>query len=1012
MSADTLPVANPKTLGRLDALPGSLGKVTLCAVFTLGVAAFVSVRKWLAARSVENSGDHRDHKASAKYSFRSKGKGSSSGSGGGGGGAGHSNNASAGRVGDGASVSGEASPSSPQRPPLPPRNYFTIRASLHVKRHNAKMMEWFDEQLGIQLPFSQQLFELKQEERQAPLVLLLFRTLREPTHRMVVTIEELYDVQTSATYCEASLSRISDCASLLETSTALIGRNEYPAAEYCYVDETQATVFTFSLFIVHERLAVTLQYAAPTRVRSVLPTAFYDLARFLIFTAPSPSPSYLLISEPRLGLGYHLPLDFLVHEGLAEGDGVEDRLFAWACGGRGGGAPPMQEHSYGGPPQQSTQHTRGAQGLANMRAYSDPLRGGGGFYAGRGEGGDWVVPYATAMSRGGRRMGLITSYEPPMGASSSSSDGGGLMDATSGGSSGFGAASRGGASGVPYAWRLYLEQQVCKAARQLGLVMGSGSDGHGGGPRVIFQASDLSDTSAYANSAHTLLIEPYPLSVALSGNFSASDDGREEDSDAMGVTAFSLFREVRVDVNSSYLTLVPDTLAAAPVRTASAAAGSTSDAPPATVKAYWSAFYVPVGAACVSFHFIASALRHTSTEFISFCASVMNSISLGNHHGQAVSVLYCNIRHDVLPFRLSLPPTGMATVAEPMLGDPLCVVQATYGVEQIAVTVRVFPLFVSNAASSGTAAGSRGGNGYGGGGNAKHSSVQGGKASGGPRSGTPAAAGVNTLATPNSGSLDARPTSPPRPMLVPPMLRSAERRGSRQRSAMRQLQYMIRYYLNQFPGGVHIVSYAKTTVNSMPALLLCFRPMWSVNGEENGGASGIDGGAVSSLGTAGAVNYWDNAGGVGGGESSQGASSWGDMREVMLEDEVGQLNPFAQHFTPPPPPASYLWGPQPGTTTAATSAALPTQPALSAAMKNAAADVGRDKIGTLFRTSGAGDSQRSREELDDPLRVAVAVCCEGNAFLFQTSASEYTMGVAQEAVRATATYLALIPRAG
>lgn len=1007
MTADTRPAIDPKTLGRLDALPGSLGKVTLCAVFTLGIAAFVSVRKWMAARAIED-GKNRNSDAAAMYGFRGKSK--ASGSGGNSNAGGGDSGALGGRTEDEAGAAAGASPSLPQRPQLPPRNYFTIRASLHVKRHNAKMLEWFDEQLGVQLPFSQQLFELQQEERQAPLILLSFRTLREATHRVAVTLEELHDTQTAAAYCEASLSRIADCARVLGTSTTRIGNKEYPAAEYCYLDETQTMVFVFSVFVVHERLAVTLQYVAPTRVRTVMPTAFYDLVRFLIFTAPSPSPSYLLISEPRLGLGYHLPLDFLVHEGLAESDGVEERLFT-SVGADYAAGPLFAQDMNGMPLQQQQQqqqpsltHTRGAGGVASARGYAHVY--GSHMNSNVNYGGDWMIPYATAMSRGGRRLGLVTSYEPSIGSSGGFNvlggglGSGGLDAATAAASIPLNAGS-GGAGGVPYAWRSYLEQQVSKAVRQLGIVMG-------GGPRVIFQAPDPTDAAAYANSAQALLMEPYPLSIILSGNFSAGDDGREDDSDAVAVTAFSLFREVRIDVNSPYVTLVPDALDAAMSRTAAAPSRSATAVKgggeaPVTAKAYWSAFYVPVGTACVSFHFLASALRHTSTEFVSFCAAVMNSISLGNHYGQSVSVLYCNVRHDVLPFRLSLPPTGMAVVEEPMLADPLCVVQATYGVEKLAVTVRVFPLFASNA--SGRISSSNNNP------NAVNNSNGGGVA--GPRGGTPVASGAKRLSTPTAGPSDGCSPSPAFKLSVPQsqQLRSAERRGSRQRSAMRQLQYMIRYYLTQFPGGVHIVSYTRTTVNSMPAVLLCFRPLWRVDGEDGGArssTSGGDGAVTSSSAGAGAANNWDDfgVGGGGGGGSSQGASSWADTREAMLEDEVGQLNPFAQYFAPPPPPASYLWGQQPSS-----SPQPPQQQQATAAAMKKAAEPNRESEDDFFYTRGNGDSQRSQEDFDNPLRVALVVCCEGNAFLFQTSASEYTLGMAQEAVQATATYLALIPRA-
>ncbi|KAG5486683.1 hypothetical protein LSCM1_07936 [Leishmania martiniquensis] len=986
------PVVYPKGFSRLDALPGSLGKVSLCAAVMLGIAAYVNLRRWLARRATASAategealmakwGQRKGAPKEAIHSGRPRGAGafsagrvSAGGSSTAGGGFG-SNDGKVAVAGlsigaEEVAAAGSAPPS--QRPLLPPRNYFTIRASMHVKRHSAKLMEWYDAQLGIQVPFSPVFFELKQEERQAPLILLNFRTVRESAHRMAVTIEELYEREGEAAYSEASLRRIADCANILAQTTARIGSKDYPVAEYCYVDEHQSMNFVFSAFVVHERLAVTVQYVAPTRARSVMPTAVYDIVRLLAFATPSPSPSYLLVSEPRLGLGYHLPLDFLVHEGLAESDGIEDRLFTSAMSTGCGGPMP----AYPGGVTALRQHTRGAED-ANGSAYSpyrDPS-----YYAGYGgdadDDGVWMVPYATAMSRGGRRMGLITSYEPANIATAA-----GFPHGADNAETGM------GGSGVPYVWRRYLEQQVCKAVRQLGLVLGSSGDSRA--PQVVFQGHD----PAHPPSQQTLLVEPYPLSIALNGNFCAGDDVREEESDAVApVTAFSLFREVRVDANSAYLTLVPDALESGATAAAAAAARSRASAGAAdsiagTVKAYWSAFYVPVGGACVSFHFIASALRHASTEFVSFCAAVMNSVSLGNHYGQCVSVLYCNTRHDVLPFRLSLPPTGMATVEEPMLADPLCVVQATYGVEKVGVTVRVFPLFTSTTSSA-----EDGGSGGG--------SVGGGAAV--------------------TAAADGRP---PTPCKVFPSRPVAERRGTRQRSLLRQLQYMIRYYLSQYPGGVHVVSQERTTMNSMPAIRVCFKPLWYAGDAEEGGTQHTGGGGGSAVPPGPSVACWEESGGGGG--SSQVTSDWAGARDALLEEEVGQLNPFAQYFPPPPPPACYLWGQQQQPRSASPPAGTigrANVPVTASSLQKAAA-TGTAAIGSEeasarddhesrpFYGPRGDESQRSQGELDDPLRVAIAVCCEGNAFLFQASASEYTLGMSMQAVQTLATYLTLIPR--
>ncbi|KAG5511153.1 hypothetical protein JKF63_07095 [Porcisia hertigi] len=983
--SDHSSIVKSKALSRLDALPGSLGKVSLCAAVMFSIATYVSVRRWIAQRTssfpeedeIMGSKWRWQRGASRKAASRSRARGADASSTGGfsttGGnatsscGSGRNDNevVVGGGVAAAAATGGSASTS--QRPQMPPRNYFTVRASLHVKRHSSKLMEWYDAQLGIQLPFSPLFFELVQEERQAPLILLTFRTVREPTHRMAVTIEELYEPQTAVTYSEASLSRIVDCANVLSRTSTRIGSKDYPTAEYCYIDEHQSMNCVLSTFAAYERLAVTVQYVAPTRVRNVIPTAFYDMVRNLVFAPPSPSPSYLLVSEPRLGLGYHLPLDFLVHEGLAESDGVEDRLFTSTM--TTGGGPASTSPSGFDAHQQHTEGVVGVRGCVYPPYYLPSYAG----YDGGGgdEDGVWMTPYATAMGRGRRRMGLISSYEPACIATDMSRLGSGGADT----------AASTGSSGVAYAWRPYLEQQVCKAVRQLGLVLGSSGDNCS--PHIVFQAPD----AAHPPSRRTVLVEPYPLSILVNGNFSAIDDIREEDGDAVAhVTAFSLFREVRVDVNSTYLTLVPGALdtAGAPRSQASMAA---ADSPAGTVKAYWSAFYVPVGTACVSFHFIASALRHSSTEFVSFCAAVMNSVSLGNHHGQSVSVLYCNTRHDVLPFHLSLPPTGMATVEEPMLADPLCVVQATYGVEKVAVTVRVFPLFTSTMSSA--------------------------KGSSGSGGGSAAAAAATTM--------DGRPVTPSKALPLRPI---AERLGTRQRSIFRQLQYMIRYYLSQFPGRVEVVSHERTLMNAMPAILVCFKPLWCVGANEEGDpqhtAGGGGGGGAAP--PASSLTNWEEMGGGCG--SSQVTSDWFGTRDAFFEEEIGQLNPFAQYFPPPPPPDSYLFGqqqqPHPTSpssvttgkgSTGVTAASLQKASAAGAEVRGDVAEASvRDDHESHFYGPRGDESQRSQDELDAPLRVAIAVYCESNAFLFQASASEYTLGISVQAVRTLATYLEPIPR--
>ena len=103
-----------------------------------------------------------------------------------------------------------------------------------------------------------------------------------------------------------------------------------------------------------------------------------------------------------------------MHEGLAESDGVEERLFT-SVGADYAAGPLFAQDMNGMPLQQQQQqqqpsltHTRGAGGVASARGYAHVY--GSHMNSNVNYGGDWMIPYATAMSRGGRRLGLVTSY--------------------------------------------------------------------------------------------------------------------------------------------------------------------------------------------------------------------------------------------------------------------------------------------------------------------------------------------------------------------------------------------------------------------------------------------------------------------------------------------------------------------------------------------------------------------------------------------------------------------------
>lgn len=51
-----------------------------------------------------------------------------------------------------------------------------------------------------------------------------------------------------------------------------------------------------AVFVVFDTFAFTVQYVAPTRVRSILPTAFYELIRGIKVVVALPTTSYYLLT--------------------------------------------------------------------------------------------------------------------------------------------------------------------------------------------------------------------------------------------------------------------------------------------------------------------------------------------------------------------------------------------------------------------------------------------------------------------------------------------------------------------------------------------------------------------------------------------------------------------------------------------------------------------------------------------------------------------------------------------
>ncbi|EPY21973.1 hypothetical protein AGDE_13667 [Angomonas deanei] len=483
--------------------------------------------------------------------------------------------------------------------------YLSASAERHIRRQNTNLIEWYDDELGLVIPFASNHFVLRSEERQAPLIMLNLDCLRRKEHRVSITIEETFLCETAENYRESSLYKIADCCKILSMSSTRIGSTQHPQAEYCYLDERDRMTYVLAVFLTYNRLALTVQYVAGTRIQGTQPSAFNEVIRSIRFSPPRPSDSYLLVSEPRLGLGYRVPLDFastdsipLDDVGRTASDRADDALY----------------------------YSRSNAVSSSTSSLS--------------------VPFITLVGRGARHMGVISSYEPSV------------------------SSVVGGGPGVSrYGWQQYLEMLVLTTVRRLGVQ-----------PCVPLQLLFKEDMQGRQETAGTILIRPYQVNVSCKGNFS-SDEGDEKGCVKL-TGSFCLIYE-NLDPNSPCLPFLKPT------------DGESGR------RAYVSIFVFPVRDECVSFCFIASATRHSVEEFFSFCTTTIESISLGNHHGQSTSMLYCNLRHPVAPFIMSLGAQDAVTVEEPLLGDPLAVFHY-HGLERITVTLRVFPLTGRGEQQSGT----------------------------------------------------------------------------------------------------------------------------------------------------------------------------------------------------------------------------------------------------------------------------------------------------------------------
>ncbi|CCW71235.1 unnamed protein product [Phytomonas sp. Hart1] len=880
--------------------------------------------------------------------------------------------------------------------------YFMLQAERHVKRNNNSLVEWQDDALGISIPFSPILFTIKHEGRQAPMVLLTLCYLRQEGHRVTITIEETFSAETAENYRKMSLLKIVNCSKILSTSITRIGNNQYPQAEYCYLNEENQIVYVLSVFLTHERLALTLQYSASTRVRGILPTAFNELVRAVRFSQPRPSPSYLLVSEPRLGLGFRLPLDFRVYEGLPEG--IEEAYYYYrhhtdcasadihTCGARG--SVPWHGSGAG--------ITLGSHKDAHFHQHR---------HFGDNDYSSFFSPFTTAVGRGMRCMGIIACYEPSISTfmgNSDSSDGMSTRQqyafhssylrtaelATMRKSNAFDGMSNATSS---TSWHISLERQLQMSFLRLGI--------HTEEPvRVTFRDEANSKNGQEENiSAGCIVIRPYRLLLLKQGNFSNPEDEEDVARNTLLLLGSCCLQEVRLNPDSPCLGLIYDK-----TYWEEAMSQNVEIAPDARLRAYFGAFYIPIGNECVSFYFFASVSHHSFEDFASFCAATMQSMSLGNHNGQTTSLSYCNVRHVLQPFSLILRPGS--DVEEPQLGDPLVLVRVGDAPSVGPVLVRMFPL--QEPAASGH----------------RH-----------------AASFTHVSQIPSSrlfdnvgNDLESNMLPLPSPYLF---------KTTKPRAHHRMLEYTVHWHLSQLStkpdgSGVCILQWEPLILNSMPALLFCFELKHDnenvINELRSSTGPPYREGDVGSNAKKHVLEDLSNLANLAKDDidtCSEATSEWLVNRALSFEEDMGSFNPFSQYYPPPlPPPPAYS-----GLRSFPHSNLknLSEKKSQGNVMENTQAnphrtlgsrnDTFKEDIGgsngkshemqakmmkymstTVCRSNSIGSQCRDLSAEEKTLRVAVALYAEGNAFLCMASASRYSLTTVQQSVQALASNFVLL----
>ncbi|EAN86048.1 Present in the outer mitochondrial membrane proteome 34 [Trypanosoma cruzi] len=560
-----------------------------------------------------------------------------------------------------------------------PKSYCALRAERHVGQYNANLLEWRDDVIGVRMLFSPILFAVETEERQAPLLLVALRYLRQPEHRVAVIIESCVTAATAEEYRDGSLARIRDCVKLLSCGITRIGVTSHPSAEYCYMDAGNNLRYALSVFLTHGNLAVTAQYVADTRVKGVLPTAFNELVRSIQLQSPRPTPSYLLCAEPRLGLGFRLPLDFAMDDQLREALVVSDDSLVKSVGFEG---------SHGN----SNFFNAGHHGVskllpAELISSTTSLRHSLGSVEEKTSAGiECGTPFAAVAGCGSRRMVVVACYEPP---------------------------ARG-----RVLWQLLFERLLRTTLARFSAVQGGGvrddgeEQGRGTAPISVVWCAGGQELSRKNDKFNTFIVRPQQLVVPINGD-GAVDDGA---SDTLLLDGSFCVQEITLDSRGASFPVLRELLQLQCEEEGEeedkkeVGGGPRRDekkkkmVEPTVFSAYLGVFCLRIRDECVSISFLSSATRHTLGEFITFCHRTLDTVSVGNHFGQSTSIIYCNTRHEVMPFSILLEPasaggTTSVLVEEPIIGDPLALIHVS-GLERVKVLLRVFPFPAAPLTSS------------------------------------------------------------------------------------------------------------------------------------------------------------------------------------------------------------------------------------------------------------------------------------------------------------------------